>query len=109
VVMDNIGFEDVTGPLGLYHTIDRGHFSPSRGVQPAQRPRLWKDKANDWKNVLNAGWQIEVWEGYGTGDDVALLDTMDPETHSYAPPSGALRRTYTGIVTTCEQDSHPDH
>jgi hypothetical protein len=109
IVMDNIGFEDVTGPVGLYHTIDRGHYSPSRGVQPKQRPKLWKDKANDWKNVLNAGWQIEVWEGYGAGDDVTLLDTMDPDTHSYAPPSGALRRTYTGIVTTCEQDSHPDH
>jgi hypothetical protein len=112
IVMDNIGFPDVTGAAGLYHAIDRGYYSPGRGVTGSLRPKLWTDKANAWKQVLDAGWQVEVWEGYGTGTDVQLRSTLfttPSGQQTYAPASGALARTYTGIVTNCEQESHPDH
>lgn len=109
IVMDNISFPDVTGPAGLYHTIDRGHFSPGRGLRSVYRPSAWsKDVKNQWQNVLNAGWQVEIWEGYGSGTNVQLLTTLNPTTNSYAPASGALSRTFTGLVVDCELDSHPD-
>jgi hypothetical protein len=107
VVMDNIDFTSVTSTAGLYHKIDRGYYSPNRGINTPTRPKLWQDAANQWKDVLNAGWQVEVWEGYGIGTDVELVP-LDPDTHSHAPPSGALSRTYTGIVVDCDQESHPD-
>lgn len=110
VVMDNIAFIETQGVTGAYHTIERGHFSPTRGVHVdgAPRPDLWPGTGNEWQNVFNSGWQIEIWEGYGTGTDVQLKPTLDPATHSYAPDSGALARTYTGVILTCDSESHPD-
>lgn len=107
VVMDNVGFIDVEGVAGLYHTIDRGHYSPMRGIKVPTRPRMWQ--TNEWTNALNAGWQIELWEGYGAGGEVTLLDAMDETTHSWARPATAIDRTWTGVIEECDLDSHPDH
>jgi hypothetical protein len=104
VVQDNVGFVDVEGVSGLYHTYARGYYSPTRGNSVNGRPVRWAP--NEWENVLNGGYQIELWEGYGSGDEVVLLDEM--VDNSYAPASGALARTWTGLVQTCEQDSNPD-
>jgi hypothetical protein len=108
IVMDNIGFPEATGVSGLYHVISRGYYAPQRGVVPRGRANVWPlDHGNTWKNVLDAGWQVEIWEGYGTGTDVELKTTLDSH-HSYAPDSGALDRTFTGIVIDCEVESFPD-
>lgn len=107
IVMDNIAFLEENGAAGLYHAIDRGHYSPMRGIPVDNRARLWQ--TNEWVNVLDGGWQIEVWEGYGEGDEVTLLDAMDPATNSWARPNSAIDRTFTGIIEECDLDSHPDH
>lgn len=109
VVMDNIAFPQATGVGGIYHAIQRGYFSPDRGNVPDGRANIWpKDIQNPWHNALNSGYQIELWEGYGTGNDIVLRTTLDPTTNSYAPASGALDRTWTGIVVDFETESHPD-
>ena len=115
VVMDNIAFPEASGITGLYHTIARGYYSPLRGNTPHGRTNPWPhDTANAWENVLDAGYQIELWEGYGSGSDIQLRTSLyytgvgTTGMQTYAPPSGALDRTWTGIVIDCELESHPD-
>jgi hypothetical protein len=106
LVMDNIAFVETEGVTGLYHTIVRGYYAPQRGLALTGRKHQgWAP--NSWRNVLNAGWQIELWEGYGQGADVELRSAPD-QNNSYAPASGALSRTWTGIIEQCELVSHPD-
>lgn len=93
IIMDNVAFLDTEGASGLYHEIDRGHFSPMKGVKVLSRPSLWK--ANSWANVLNGGYQIELWEGYGTGAEVQ-------------PGGTAVKRTWVGLIETCDIESDPD-
>lgn len=93
IVMDNIAFLETEGIAGMYHTINRGYFSPERGIQVLSRPKLWTSEG--WDNVLNGGYQIDVWEGYGVGSDVV-------------PGGPAIKRTWVGLIETCDMESHPD-
>ena len=102
-VIDNIAFLDTEGTAGLYHVIKRGYFSPTRGVKVIARPRLWQ--SNDWDDVFNGGYQIEQWEGYGTGDDVTPV--YDSDTNTWSAPSAS--KTWVGILENCDMESHPDH
>jgi hypothetical protein len=107
VLMDNLVFQNEEGIAGIFHDIKRGYFSPSRGVVLASRPSLWDDTG--WTNALNGGYQIEIWEGYGQGDEVTPLPEPDPVTNSCAPPGGAISRTWTGVIEQVDLTSHPDH
>jgi hypothetical protein len=130
VLMDNVAFPDVEGDGGLYHTIQRGYFSPQRGVKVISRPSMWS--ANSWADTLNGGWQIELWEGYGPDNDPSVTpypDAADSYTWIDAdgaaigywsrsafgggdgtcvPPSPAISRTWTGLIDQCDNASHPD-
>jgi hypothetical protein len=103
VVIDNVAFNDQTGEGGLYHSIDRGWFSPTRGVTVASRPALWAENA--WGDVLNGGYQIELWEGYGVGSDV--VPVLDEDTNQWSAP--AASKTWTGLIEVCDSESDPDH
>lgn len=105
-VMDNIAFMNTEGLAGVYHVIERGYFSPMRGVQVSSRPVLWE--ANEWKDALNGGYQIEVWEGYGPDGDASVTPLPAPVDGTCAPPDAAITRTFTGIIEQCEMESHPD-
>lgn len=107
IVMDNVEFASITGAGGLFHSIERGWFSPMRGVRATSRPSLWA--STGWGNVLNGGFQVELWEGYGIGASVVPLAEPDIVTHSCAPPDAAITRTWTGIIEDCEDESFPDH
>jgi hypothetical protein len=101
VLIDNIAFNEQTGTAGLYHSIDRGWFSPTRGVVVASRPSLWAE--NGWGDVLNGGYELELWEGYGIDSDVVPVLTGE---HWAAP---AASKTWCGLIENCDLDSHPDH
>jgi hypothetical protein len=103
VVIDNIAFNEQTGAAGLYHSIDRGWFSPTRGVTVTSRPSLWA--ANEWADVFNGGYQVELWEGYGIGADVEPV--LDDATDHWSAP--AASKTWVGLIEDCESESHPDH
>ncbi len=106
VIMDNIAFVEEEGIAGLYHTYVRGYYSPMRGT--AVNGRRPASPRNEWNDVLNSGYQVELWEGYGTGAEVVPLATPDPTTHSCAPPGGAISRTWTGIAENCDSEANPD-
>jgi hypothetical protein len=107
VVMDDIAFLDTEGGAGLYHTIARGYFSPQRGIRVAARPALWE--SNAWADVLNGGYQIECWEGYGPDGDASVIPLAEAgEDGTCVPPDAAISRTWLGWIDGCEIDSHPD-
>lgn len=106
IVMDDIAFQDTEGVLGLYHIIERGYFSPQKGVKVITRPALWKENA--WGDVLNGGYQVEVWEGYGPDGDPSVTPLAEPVNGSCAPPNAAITRTWTGLIDACDIDTHPD-
>lgn len=103
VVIDNIAFNEQTGLAGVYHSIDRGWFSPTRGVRVNARPSLWA--ANEFANVFNGGYLVELWEGYGVDADV--VPTLDEATQLWSAP--AASRTWLGWIDSCDLESHPDH
>lgn len=107
VVVDNIAFHENTGVSGIYHTIQRGYFSPMRGSKVFSRPDLWA--TNSWHDVLNGGYQIEIWEGYGPDGDASVTPLATPVAGTCAPAGAAISRTWTGIIEDCEMESHPDH
>jgi hypothetical protein len=107
VVMDDVAFLDTEGMAGLYHTIQRGYFSPQRGIRVAARPALWH--SNAWADVLNGGYQIECWEGYGPDGDPSVIPLAEPgEDGTCVPPDAAISRTWVGLIDTCAIDTHPD-
>lgn len=84
VTMDNIAYIDETGPHGLYHLIQLGHYSPLRGYSPPGNPKN-PIVRNEWflnnrQALPNA--QIMVLMGYGTElvpVFTGLIDELDPE------------------------------
>ena len=102
VVIDNIAFNEQTGAGGIYHEINRGWFSPTRGVTVVGRPSLWAP--NGWEDVFNGGYQVELWEGYGQGTDVVPVE--DGSSHWSAPSAS---KTWVGLIEGCDLESHPDH
>lgn len=126
VIMDTIAFVNTEGEAGLFHEIVRGYYSPMRGVTVSTRPNLWA--STGWRDILNGGWQIELWEGYGPDDDPSVtplpnaadtftwdadaghwvLDSEGGGNHSCLPPDAAIKRTWTGLVVDCDLESSPD-
>jgi hypothetical protein len=106
IVMDSVAFLSHTGTAGMYHTIDRGYFSPQRGVKVASRPSLWAENA--WADVLNGGYQIEVWEGYGPDGDPTVIPLATPVDGTCSPADAAIARTFVGLIDECDLDSSPD-
>lgn len=107
VVMDNVAFQDTAGVAGLYHTIERGYFSPQKGIKVNSRPSMWA--TNEWADVLNGGYQIELWEGYGPDGDASVTPLAVPGLDgTCVPPDAAISRTAVGLIDGLDIDSHPD-
>jgi hypothetical protein len=90
ITIDNILYEEVFGLGGLYHRMARGAMSPRRGwTNEGQRDPIPGVKRNEWFDVLNGGYRVRIWQGYGdalepvfTGliDDTEVGDTPDTIT-----------------------------
>lgn len=93
ITVENIAFVEQDGPGGSYHVIDPGHYSPWRGWQGFGRPQ--SGEINEWFDLLNGGFRVRVWEGYGTDSDyrIKTFDGIIDSTDAGAKPSQ--------IVLTC--------
>lgn len=81
IVVENIVFAQLTGAAGIFHAIKRGYLSPWQGFVGLGRVFAGEPK-NEWYDVLNGGYRVDVWEGYG--DELVhvyagLID--DTDTH----------------------------
>ncbi len=99
--LNNVGMTEAVGPLGdLYHAIDRGVLSPSRGYNPPTRPNDGLTP-NAWSDVLTEYANVRVWQGFGqpVRDGGAM-----PETGGM---NGAW--VFNGLVDDVDLDSDPAH
>lgn len=71
---------------GVWHLLDRGHFSPFRGFQPPNQSKTTQTK-NFWYEKLFRNAQVMVWQGYGA-DDIGV--------------------TFTGLIDDVDIKSKPD-
>lgn len=87
VIVENIAYPELTGPLGVYWSIKRGYYSPNRGFSAPGAPRLEEGQtavvANEWFKRFNNDGQLRIWQGYGNllvPAFTGLIDQIDTES-----------------------------
>jgi hypothetical protein len=83
---ENIIYAMTAGPGGIFHRIERGFLSPTLGSKLLRRIVPALAVKNEWNEVLNNGYKIDVYEGYG-----------DQQV-----------RTFCGLIDTTELQTQPD-
>lgn len=97
--IDNLQYRQQGSGLGIWHTIERGFYSPLRGYVYPGRPSVPDIQENEWFMKLpNA--QIRVWVGYGA-DTLAvaflgLIDDMDVNTQGQVMQ--VIARDFGGVM-----------
>lgn len=85
IEIENVILKEMMGALGVFHMVSRGHMSPQMGVKLAGRPPT--DQAtNEWLDVFNGGFMIEIKLGYGN----------------------AVVKTVNGLIDDCDIGANPD-
>lgn len=86
IEVENVVFRALNGPGGVYHAIARGWLSPTRGAHIVGRLLALGIAQNEWYEIMDNGYRIDVYEGYG-----------DQMVH-----------TYTGLIDTTDLQTSPD-
>lgn len=65
VVVDNVAYVEKTGAFGdVYHAIERGFMSPTRGFEGDFRPPSGLT-TNEWNDAITEMADVRIWQGYG--------------------------------------------
>lgn len=100
IAIDNVGFEQATGPFGdIYHAISRGLMAPSRGYDPPGRPTSGL-AVNTWRDVLTEQRNIRIWQGFGQPEREA-----DGTVVASGGVNGAW--VFNGLIDDVDLDSDP--
>lgn len=86
IEVENIIYKAIVGAGGTYHAIMRGYLSPWLGVKLLARSKIPSWVENEWFEVLDNGYKIDVFEGYG-----------DQQT-----------RTFCGFIEGADLETQPD-
>lgn len=86
IEVENIIYKAIVGVGGTYHAILRGYLSPWLGMKIIGRAQLPSWEENEWYEVLDNGYRIDVYEGYG-----------DQQT-----------RTFSGLIEEADLEDQPD-
>lgn len=86
IEVENIIYKAIVGAGGTYHAIMRGYLSPWLGLQLLARTKIPSWVENEWFEVLDNGYKIDVFEGYG-----------DQQT-----------RTFSGLIEDSDLETQPD-
>lgn len=84
--IDNIVYAETMGAVGSYHVMRRGWLAPWYGWQSSIRDANPATVQNEWFDVLNGGYRVKIWQGYG--------DTLEP--------------TWIGLIDDTDIESSPD-
>lgn len=71
VTIQNVLMQRAMGVVGAYTLMRRGYLSPWLGFVAAGRP-FTGAQLNEWFDLLNGGYRIKIWQGYGA-------DALEPE------------------------------
>lgn len=86
IEVENIIYKAIVGIGGIYHGIMRGYLSPWLGLKLAKRVTIPSWVENEWFEVLDNGYKIDVYEGYGNQQ----------------------KRTFTGLIEEADLETLPD-
>lgn len=79
ITVENILMKRVAAALGSYTAMKRGYLSPWLGFRAVGRP-ITTQQINEWYDVLNGGYRVKVWQGYGNviePEFTGLVDDTD--------------------------------
>lgn len=65
IEVENIIYKAIVGAGGTFHAILRGYLSPWLGLKLLARARIPSWVENEWFEVLDGGYRVDVYEGYG--------------------------------------------
>lgn len=83
VELENIVYKAIAGVGGIYHAILHGALSPWVGLSLVNRIRVPGWEADEWFEVLDSGFRIDIYEGYGSElchTFAGLIENADLET-----------------------------
>lgn len=83
VEVENVVYKTIVGAGGIYHAIMRGALSPWLGLKLINRIEVANWEADEWSEVLDGGFRIDIYEGYGdemTKTFCGVIETADIET-----------------------------
>lgn len=86
VEVENIIYKAIVGVGGTYHAIMRGYLSPWLGMQLIARAHIPNWVENEWFEVLDNGYKLDIFEGYG--DEMV--------------------RTFSGLIEDADLETQPD-
>lgn len=86
IEVENIIYKAIVGAGGTYHAILRGYLSPWLGLKLLARARIPSWVENEWFEVLDGGYRVDVYEGYG-----------DQQVH-----------TFSGLIENSDFETQPD-
>lgn len=86
IEVENIIYKAIAGAGGVYHAVLRGYLSPWLGLKLLSRARIPSWVANEWFEVLDGGYRVDIYEGYG-----------DQQTHTFA-----------GLIENSDFEAQPD-
>lgn len=86
IEIENIIYKAIVGAGGTYHAILRGYLSPWLGLKLLARARIPSWIQNEWFEVLDGGYRVDVYEGYG-----------DQQVH-----------TFMGFIENSDFETQPD-
>lgn len=101
ITIDNILYEEVFGTGGLYHRFSRGYLSPWRGwTNMGMRDPQPGVQQNEWFDVLNGGYRVRVWQGYGDALLPAWTGLIDDTDVGATPDTITLTcRSFHSLLT----------
>lgn len=86
IEVENIIYKAIVGVGGTYHAIMRGYLSPWLGMKLIARAQLPDWTENEWFEVLDNGYRVDVFEGYGN----------------------EMKRTFSGLIEEADLETQPD-
>lgn len=86
IEIENIIYKAIVGTGGTYHAILRGYLSPWLGLKLLARPIIPSWIENEWFEILDGGYRVDVYEGYG-----------DQQVH-----------TFCGFIENSDFETQPD-
>lgn len=76
ITVENVVARAIVGMVGTFHLIERGYLAPWFGWRTFGRPSTGKS-TNEWFEVFNGGYRIDVWEGYGDALEHTFAGLID--------------------------------
>lgn len=100
--IDNIVYVETVGAVGAYHVMRRGWLAPWYGWQSNYRAPNPNPAAvqNEWFDVLNGGFRIKIWQGYGDALEPVWVGLIDDTDVQSAPDEIVVTARSFGVALT---------